>query len=112
MNNVVRIVVLVGMSIFGLRGILPALTTSQFLMLLLVLAGVAVAFCLAFTPGSCPLGELARRKGWLTTDHVSHIISCQKHCGGRFGEIALREKLLSERQLRELLHTQRSRAAA
>jgi hypothetical protein len=54
-----------------------------------------------------PIGELARRRGWLGERDIADILKDQEDSKRQFGDIAVQKKCLNLQQVRELLESQR-----
>lgn len=93
-----------GLTLFGLRGLLPELPGSG-LLLLIVGVGAIAAFLIYLTGARerAPVGALARRMGLLTEEEIEDILNLQENKSEKFGEIALAEHYLTQRQLSRIL---------
>ena len=93
-----------GLTLFGLRGLLPEVGGSG--LLLLIVAVGAIAALLIYLTGArepVPMGALARQMGLLTEEEIENILNLQEKRSEKFGEIALAEQFLTKRQLSRIL---------
>lgn len=93
-----------GLTLFGLRGLLPEFGGSGLLLLMMALGALAaVLVYLTEAQEPAPLGALAQKMGLLTEEEIEKILDLQEERRERFGEIALAEEYLTRRQLSRIL---------
>lgn len=103
-DKIISIIITSGLALFLMRAMESDVTFTVF-----DLATVTVVFALFFVlyfrelRKALRIGELAAKKGLLTTEEVEIIIACQSDCSDKFGEIAVRENYLTETQLTRLI---------
>ena len=61
-------------------------------------------------PSTTLIGNLAVQREWLTPENLQHVLDMQEHSGERFGGVAYRLKLLTDRQVACLLADQSEHA--
>jgi len=103
LDRIARIVVLGGIAYFGSRGLLAqyAVQTALFCLAFGVVGEIVYTVCSA--PGGCPIGELAKKYGWINDTAIRNVLVHQKNEGGLFGEIAVSRKYITRSQLDRLL---------
>lgn len=108
-DRIARIVIFGGMLLFGLRGLLAGQTLLTTALICLAVATTAEFFYTScILRNECLIGEIAKRQGWLTNDHIRHVLMAQEREGGMFGEVAVRYSYLSIRQVDLLVLEQES----
>ena len=93
-----------GLTLFGLRGMLPELSGSGLALIIVAGGGIALFLVyLAEVREPKPLGALAQKMGLLTEKEIEKILNLQEERREKFGEIALAEEYLTKRQLSRIL---------
>lgn len=97
------VIILIGLSLFGFRGILPSWGVDLFILAVIVTVGANILFYAFLEEKTLRIGELAIKKRLMTHNEVAEVLACQKTCSNKFGEIAIQRDLLSRRQVKRLL---------
>jgi len=105
-DKVILTIALISLSLFGFRGFLPHLPAMAITGLYLLAISTVFIYHITSPQKSRRIGEIAREKSFLTQKEIKQILYCQKYCGGKFGEVAVKLKLLTTDQLQVLLRLQ------
>lgn len=103
-DKIISIIITSGLALILMRAMESDVTFTVFDLVTVTVVFV-MFFVLYFREIRKPqrIGQLATKKGLLTSDEVEKIIACQSECSDRFGEIAVRENYLTEKQLTRLI---------
>lgn len=102
--------VLLCLSMFGFRSILPEIPLSVLVGLFIIAGVVGCYYHLRYSKNKRRFGTLAMSNGWLSLAEIKQILYCQKDNGYKFGEIAVRRNYLTSEQVASILEIQHSMA--
>ena len=101
---------LVCLCMFGLRSVLPELSSSALVGLFTLSGLIGYFYHVKQSRNIQKFGKLAMSNGWLSLAEIKQILYCQKDNGYKFGEIAVRRNYLTSRQVASILEIQQSMA--
>ncbi len=102
--------VLVCLSMFGFRSLLPAISLSTLVGLFTVAGLIGCTYHLWHSKRKRRIGMLAMSNGWLSLAEIKQILYCQKDNGYKFGEVAVNRNYLTTEQVSSILDIQHSMA--
>jgi hypothetical protein len=96
------------LSMFGFRSFLPAISSLALVGLFTIAGLIGCCYHLYHSKYKRRIGTLAMSNGWLSSVEVKQILYCQKDCGSKFGEVAVRRNYLTLQQVASILEVQPS----
>ena len=105
-EKVILAFVLVCLSMFGFRGVLPEVSIVAFLVLFITVGLIGGYYHFNYSKNKRKSGSIAVSKGWLSPDEVKEIVYCQKYEDDKFGEVAIHRNFLTTQQVDSILEIQ------